>query len=148
VLKQFNQCVKKILKFDYKTRWKDAFVDCLIKCFNSNNQKIIYAGIMLFYQLSKLYQYEDEKNLKVYNEVLIKINDRILFFMNECKNINNNVEAMVMYKLIKIFFKSFQGNMPELLQTEDIFNKYSECIEHIIKTPLSQQYVDDKNNIK
>ena len=41
VLKQFNQCVKKILKFDFKTRWKDAFVDCLIKCFNSNNQKII-----------------------------------------------------------------------------------------------------------
>ena len=147
VLKQFNQCVKKILKFDYKTRWKDAFVDCLIKCFNSNNQKIIYAGIMLFYQLSKLYQYEDENNLKVYNEVLIKINDRILFFMNECKNINNNVEAMVMYKLIKIFFKSFQGNMPELLQTEDIFNKYSECIVHIIKTPLNQQYVDDRNNI-
>ena len=148
VLKQFNQCVKKILKLDYKTIWNNTFVDCIVKCFNSNNQKLIYAGIMLLYQLSKLYQYEDEENQKKYNDgVLMKINDKIIFFMNACKTLNNSVEAMVLYKLIKIFFKSFQGHIPELLQTEEVFSKYSECIVHIIKTPLNQQYVEDKNNI-
>ena len=147
ILKQFNQCVKKILKLDYKDIWNNSFVECLIKCFNTQNQKIIYAGIMLLYQLSKLYQYEDKENMAIYNEVLVKINDKILFFMNECKNLNNNVEAMVMYKLIRIFFKSFQGYIPDLLKTEQIFNKYSECIVHIIKTPLNQQYVEDKKNI-
>ena len=145
ILKQFNQCVKKILKSDYKNIWSNAFVDCIIKCFNSQNQKIIYAGIMLLYQLSKIYQFEDKQ--KEYNEVLIKINDKILFFMNECKNIKNNVEAMVMYKLIKIFFKSFQITIPDLLKTEEVYDKYSELIVHIIKTPLNQEYVENKNNI-
>ena len=145
ILKQFNQSVKKILKSDYKNIWSNAFVDCIIKCFNSQNQKIIYAGIMLLYQLSKIYQFEDKQ--KEYNEVLIKINDKILFFMNECKNIKNNVEAMVMYKLIKIFFKSFQITIPDLLKTEEVYDKYSELIVHIIKTPLNQEYVENKNNI-
>ena len=67
--------------------------------------------------------------------------------MNECKNIKNNVEALVMYKLIRIFFKSFQRHIPELLKTKEIFNKYSEYIVYIIKTPLNQQYVEDKKNI-
>ena len=52
-----------------------------------------------------------------------------------------------MYKLIRIFFKSFQGYIPDLLKTDQIFNKYNECIVHIIKTPLNQQYVEDKKNI-
>ena len=56
VLKQFNQCVKKILQLDYDKIWKNNFVECIIKCFDSHDQKIIYAGIMLLYQLSKIYQ--------------------------------------------------------------------------------------------
>ena len=147
VLKQFNQCVKKILQLDYDKIWKNNFVECVIKCFDSQNQKIIYAGIMLLYQLSKIYQYEEKKKQKEYNDVLIKINDKIIFFINECKNLKNNVEAMVIYKFIKIFFKSFQGYIPELLKTEEVYNKYSECIVHIIKTPLNQQYIEDKKNI-
>ena len=54
ILKQFNQCAKKILKLDYKSIWRNAFNDCIIKCFNSQDQKIIYSGIMLLYQLSKI----------------------------------------------------------------------------------------------
>ena len=147
ILRCFNQCVKKILKLDYNSIWKNTYVDYIIKCFNSDNQKRIYAGIMLLYQLSKLYQYEDEEKQKDYNEVLIKITNRIIFFMKECKKLNNNVEAMVLYKLIKIFFKSFQVNTPELLKTPDVFNEYSEIITHIIKYPLNQQYIEDKKNI-
>jgi hypothetical protein len=145
ILKQFNQCVKKILKLDYKSIWRNAFNDCIIKCFNSQDQKIIYSGIMLLYQLSKIYQYEDKLN--EYNEILTKINDKIIFFMNECKNIKNNVEALVMYKFIKIFFKSFQISIPDILKTEEVYEKYSELIVHIIKTPLNQEYVEDKKNI-
>lgn len=147
ILKQFNQCVKKILKLDYKEKWNTNFVECIIKCFESNNQKQIYAGIMLLYQLSKLFQFEDAQNQKIYNEVLIKVNNKLLFFINECKGLKNNVEAMVIYKLIKIFFKSFQTDIPELFQKEEVFNSWSEYIVLILKTPLEQQYIEDKKNI-
>ena len=147
ILKQFNQCVKKILKFDYKMKWKADFVQAIIKCFDSKNQKQIYAGIMLLYQLSKLFEYEDAENQKIYNEVLIKINDKLLFFLNECKKLNNNVEAMVVYKLIKIFFKSFQSEIPETFQNKDIFNNWSEFMVLMLKFQLNQQYIEDKKNI-
>ena len=147
ILKQFIQCVKKLLKLDYKDIWNNYFIECIIKCFNSQNQKVIYAGILLFFQLSKLFQYEGKEEQKMYNEVLIKVNNKLLFFINECKGLKNNIEAMVIYKLIKIFFKSFQGEIPELFINEEVFNNWSEYIVLIIKTPLEQQYIDDKKNI-
>ena len=147
ILKQFIQCVKKILKLDFKDIWNNTFIDCIIKCFNSQNQKVIYAGILLLFQLSKLFQFEGKEQQKIYNEVLIKINNKLLYFMNECKGLKNNVEAMVVYKLIKIFFKSFQAEIPELFKTEEVFNNWSEYIVLIIKTPLEQQYIEDKKNI-
>lgn len=147
ILKQFNQCVKKILKLDYFDIWNNKFIDFIIKCFDSQNQNIIIAGIMLFYQLSKIFEFEDKKPLENYNEVLIKVNNKLIFFLNECKNLKNSVEATVVYKLIKIFFKNFQGNVPEIFKNEEIFNSWSEFIVLMIKTPLESQYVEDKKNI-
>ena len=147
ILKQFNQCIKKLLKLDYNNCWNNNYINCIIKCINTQNQKVIYAGIILLFQLSKLFQFEDKEQQKNYNEVLIKINHKLLYFINECKGLKNNVEAMVIYKLIKIFFKSFQGDIPELFQTEEVFNNWSEYIVLMIKTPLDQQYIEDKKNI-
>ena len=147
ILKQLNQCVKKILKFDYFNIWNNKFIDFIIKCFDSQNQNIIIGGIMLFYQLSKLFEFEDKKPLENYNEVLIKVNNKLIFFLNECKNLKNNVETIVVYKLIKIFFKNFQGNVPEIFQNEELFNSWSEFIVLMIKTPVESQYVGDKKNI-
>jgi hypothetical protein len=147
ILRQFNQSVKKILKLDYKTKWNTDFDQAIIKCFESQNQKQIYAGIMLFYQLSKLFEYEDAENQKIYNEVLIKINNKLLFFLNECKDLKNNVEAMVVYKLIKIFFKSFQTEIPETFQNKEVFYQWSEFMVLMLKTELKEQYIGDNKNI-
>ena len=147
ILRQFNQCVKKILKLDYFNIWSNKFVDFIIKCFDSQNQNIIIAGIMLFYQLSKIFEFEDKKPLENYNEVLIKVNNKLIFFLNECKNLKNSVEATVVYKLIRIFFKNFQGNVPEIFKNEEVFNSWSEFIVLMIKTPLESQYIEDKKNI-
>ena len=99
---------------------------------------------MLLPQLSKLFQFEDKAQQEIYNQVLIKINDSLLVFMNECKGIKNNVEAMVMYKLVKIFFKSFQAEIPPLFKTEEVFRKWSEYICYVIKALIDQQYLEDK----
>jgi hypothetical protein len=147
ILRQFNQCVKKILKLDYFDIWNNKFIDFIIKCFDSQKQNIIIGGIMLFYQLSKLFEFEDKKPLENYNEVLVKVNNKLIFFLNECKNLKNSVEATVVYKLIKIFFKNFQGNVPDIFKNEEIFNSWSEFIVLMIKTPLESQYIEDKKNI-
>ena len=147
ILKQFNQCVLKILKSDYKDIWQNDFMNFVIKCINSQNQKYIYAGIILFYQLSKIFEFEDSKNIKIFNEALKLVNDKFLLFIDMCKGIKNNVEAMILYKLYKMFLKNFQGSVPSFIQNNEVYKNWSTYLVQILKTPIDKNYVEDKNCI-
>ena len=147
LLKQFNQILKKILKFDFKNKWNTPFIEYIKKCFESKNQKIIYGGILLLHQLSKVFEYEDKETMKTYNQVLIELNHYLLFFINDCKSFNNSVQALVLYKIFKIFYKNFLGAIPEFLLLDENFEKWSENLVIILKTPIPQQYISDKKNI-
>ena len=147
ILKQFNQCVKKILKLDYKDIWQNDFMNCIVNCINSQDQKKIYAGIILFYQLSKIYEFEDVKNQKIYNEALKLVNNKFLYFIDMYKGIKNNVEAMILYKLFKIFFKNFHGETPSFILNNEIYKNWSFYLVQILKTPVDKNYVEDKNSI-
>jgi hypothetical protein len=78
ILKQLNQAIKKILKFDFEKIWKNDYMNKIITCFETNNQKEIYAGIILFHQVSKLYEFENEDSIKKYNDELKKINNYLI----------------------------------------------------------------------
>ena len=148
ILKQFTQCIKKILKADYKDIWKNDFLKCVIDCINSQNQKIIYAGIILFYQLSKIYEFEDDENQDIYCEALKLVNDKFIYYIDMCKNMQNNVEALILYKLFKIFLKNFQGSVPSyIISNLDVYRNWSNYLILILKTPLNNQYINDTNSI-
>ena len=147
ILKQFNQCVKKIIKSDFKDIWKEDFMNYVLKCINSQNQKNIYAGILIFYQLSKFYEFEDSNNQIIYSEALKLVNDKFIYFIDMCKGINNNVEAMILYKLYKIFFKNFQGAVPTFIQDNEIYKNWSNYLVQILKTPVSTNYIGDNKSI-
>ena len=147
ILKQLNQCVLKILKSDYKDIWQNDFMNFVINCINSQNQKSIYAGIIIFYQLSKIFEFEDEKNKESFNEALKLVNDKFLLFIDMCKGIKNNVEAMILYKLYKMFLKNFQGSVPSFIQNNEVYKNWSFYLVQILKTPVDKNYVEDKNCI-
>ena len=149
ILKQLNQCVKKICKNDFKEKKVDynkEFMNKVITCLNSKNLKQTYAGIILFYQLSKIFEFDSEDNQKIYNEELIKVNDYLLSSLYECKDINNSIQAQFAYKILKIFFMSFQGAIPELFTQEKIFDQWINYIINIIKNPISENNLDVNNN--
>ena len=75
ILKQYKQCIKTILKYDFRKNQIQnmEFINKIIFCLNSKNIKQIYAGIILFGQLSKIYEFDNEDNQKIYNEELIKV---------------------------------------------------------------------------
>ena len=149
ILKQLNQCLKKILKYDFrenKIEYNKEFINKVIICLSSNNLKNIYAGINLFYQLSKVFEFDNKEYQKIYNEELIKVNDYLLSTLYECKDINNSLQAKFSYKIIKIFFMSFQGDIPELFTPENIFSKWINFIINIIKNPINQINIDTNNN--
>ena len=138
IVKQLNQCTKRILRYDYETIWKEAYMNKLLSCFNSNNnQKLIYAGIVLLHQVSKLFEFETEDKHKVYNEVLMLLNDKLLNILLQCNDINVPVQAQFTYKIIKIFFKSFQGCITPIYRNDAVFEQWSSFIVKVIQTPLS-----------
>ena len=151
ILKQFNQCVKKILKYDFKEKkiqYNKDFIDKVIICLNSKNLKQIYAGIILFHQLSKIFEFDSEDNQKIYEEELIKVNNFLLLSLYNCKDINDSVQAQFAYKMIKIFFMAFQGSIPEIFTQEKIFDQWINFIINVIKNPISENNINDnKKNI-
>ena len=146
ILKHFTQCVKKILNLDYKDLWQNDFMNFVLNCLNSQNQNQIYAGITLFFQLSKIYEFQDDENQLIYNEAFKLVNEKFIFFIDMCKGIKNNVEALILYKLYKIFLKNFQGSVPSFVLTNDVYKCWSNYLVQILKIPVGRQYINEKNS--
>ena len=148
ILKQYNQCIKTILKYDFKKNQienKD-FINKIIACLSSKNLKHIFSGIILFGQLSKIFEFDNEDNQRIYNDELIKVNNYLLSSLYECKNINDTIQANFAYKIIKIFFRSFQGSIPELFTKEIIFDKWINYVINVIKTPIEENNINNEIN--
>ena len=150
ILKQYKQCIKTILKYDFKKNQMEnkEFMNKIIQCLNSKNLKQLYAGIILFGQLSKIFEFDNEEKQKIYNEELIKVNNYLLSSLYECKNINETIQANFAHQIIKIFFRSFQGAMPELFAQEPIFDKWISFIINVIKTPIEVNMINNENNLR
>ena len=150
ILKQYKQCIKTILKYDFKKNQMEnkEFMNKIIQCLNSKNLKQLYAGIILFGQLSKIFEFDNEEKQKIYNEELIKVNNYLLSSLYECKNINELIQANFAHQIIKIFFRSFQGAMPELFAQEPIFDKWISFIINVIKTPIEVNMINNENNLR
>jgi len=147
ILKQINQCIKKILKFDFEKIWNEEYMKKILNCFNSNNEKQIYAGIILFHQLSKLFEYENNEKQFIYNNYLLQVNEYFLSIIQQCKDLNNQIQVQFIYKILKIIYKSFQNEITPLFLIDENYEKWSNIIIIIIKNPISNENIQNKKNI-
>ena len=148
ILKQYKQCIKVILNYDFKNNKIEnkEFINNIIACLNSKSLKKIYAGIILFGQFSKIFEFDNEERQKIYNDELIKVNNYLISSLYECKDINDTIQANFANKILKIFFRSFQGAVPELFTQENIFDKWINYVVNVIKTPISEKNIININN--
>lgn len=147
VLKQLNQCAKKILYFDFENGWKENFFLKIETCFKSGNQKKIYAGILLLHQVSKVYEFESKEKMQIYSNELVKVNDYLLNVLGQCEDLNNPIQAQFSYKILKIFFKCFQGSIPEFLCEDETYGKWSNSIIKVMQFQIAQNNMENQNNI-
>ena len=147
ILKQLNQCIKAILKYDFQNLWHEYYMNKIINCFNSNNEKEIYAGIILFHQLSKLFEFEDSEKQDLYNNYFGQINNNLLSFIIQCNDLNHPIQVQFIYKILKIFFKSFQGDITPLFLKDENYEQWSNIILTIIKNPISNENLNNSKNI-
>ena len=147
ILKQLNQCIKKILYFDFEKQWKDIYAKTIIDFLDSNDPNKVYTAILLFYQLSKIYQYESEERKKVYEEFFKIVHPKFITVLSQCSNSNDPIQSQFMYKIFKIYPKSFQQlRFPSFLNNVELFDTFISYVFFVLQTPIDNVDSIDKNS--
>ena len=149
ILKQLTQSIKKILNFDFEKIWKDNFISTVIEFLDSNDQLKVYSGIVIFHQLSKIYQHEREERKKIFNSFFTVIHKKFITILSQCPNSNDPTQAQFIYKIFKIYPKSFQqtNTFPEFLKSVDEFDKLMSYIFFAVQTPIENVDKIEKSSI-
>lgn len=132
-MKIFIEAIRKILKLDYSRIWKEEFLKDLIGLFLSKNESKIYAGLTIFYQLSKLYEYESTKNRIDYEFAFEKIFPYLTEFFNNVKlKLDDEVCIIILKKILKIVYKTINSDIPTILLDFNNFSTYINTLNEII----------------
>ena len=110
IMKQLTQCIKHILNFDFEIiiNFKENLSKTVSDLFQNNNQKNVYCGIIILYQLTKIYEFENNERKKIFIDFFISnsINSSLLNILYQCIDINNETQAIFVKKILKIYFKN------------------------------------------
>jgi hypothetical protein len=145
VIKQLNQSVKKILKYDFKDKWT-SFTQTVLGFFNTGDDKNIYTGIIAFHQLSKIYEFETGDYKKAYNASFDAIQPYLISFLDKLLgNLQNDQAALICYKIIKIFFKSIQLEVSQSIMKSETFDTWMTTLVKIMKSEtITHDKVDNQ----
>ncbi len=122
IRKQLCECIKKISKFELGNKF--AFViDNIISCFTSGEDSKIFTGVIIFYNISKLYSSESGEYKLPYTNAFLKLHDFLMNFILTLLDKFEKPEACyIIYKIIKIYFLSTQTDLNNYQDTD---NKHS-----------------------
>ena len=138
ILKQLNQCIKKILPFEFLTTWKDIYINNTLTFLDSNDQNKVYCGIILFHQLSKIYSYESAERKQMYFNIFKSVHNKFLHILSQISNCNDATQCQFIYKIIKIYPKNFnQCQFPNCFESINSFDKFVQYLFYFIQTPIN-----------
>jgi len=138
--KQLNQVIYKIGKLEFSSIWKDIFLTKIVEFFKSMEESKIYAGVIAFFQISKIYEFESGDYKVDYNTAIDLLNPYLISFLNNLyTNLGNSHAAFIYYKILKIFFKSIQLGASKQLFQEKNFETWNTFIIAAIRFPLSPE---------
>jgi hypothetical protein len=100
----------------------------------------IYTGVIAFFQISKIFEFESGEYKADYNSSLEVLNSYLLAFLNNLySNLSNAHAAYIYYKIIKIFFKSIQLGASKILFEEKNFETWNYFAISAIKFALPSE---------
>ncbi len=136
VIKQFCQIIKKIVKYEYKYIWT-SYVQTIKVLFDSGDDKNIYTGILVFFQISKVHEFETGDDKADYNKSFEELHPYLITFLDNLVPVMQSVDAsLYLYKIFKIYFKSIQLEISPTIKNLDNFKKWLTAIITIKKFEL------------
>jgi hypothetical protein len=127
LMKQLNQSIKKIVKFDFET-WKEYLISKIIEFFKSGEDKQISAGIVAFFQVSKIHEFESGVHKESYKKSFEILSPYFLSFLNglvQRDKLNSPEASFLIYKIFKIFYKTIQMDISQVITDEKNFETWN-----------------------
>jgi len=146
IRKQFCECIKKICKFELKDKF--AFViDNIISCFLSGEDDKIFAGVMIFYNISKLFSIESGEYKIPYTQAFLRLHDFLMnFILTLLEKLDNPEACFIIYKIIKIYFLSTQTDLNELVTNAVNLEKWMSVLLFILDKKYSGELIKKTND--
>ncbi len=142
LVKQLNQVIYKMAKLEFRTVWKEEFMTKIIEYFKSMDDSKIYAGVIAFFQISKIFEFESGDYKSDYNTSLEHINAYLISFLNNLySTLSNSHAAYIYFKILKIFFKSIQLGASKILFEEKNFESWNMFTIAAIRFSLAPELV-------
>ncbi len=151
IRKQFCECIKKICKFELKDKFSFV-IDNIVSCFTSNDDSKIFAGVIIFYNISKLFSVESGEYKIPYTNAFLRLHDYLMNFIITLLDKFDNPEACyIIYKIVKIYFLSTQTDLNELVTNSVNLEKWMSVLLFILERKYTGVLViktDDYSQIK
>lgn len=127
LMKQLNQSIKKIVKYDFES-WKEYLISTIIEFFQSSDDKKISAGIVCFFQVSKIYEFESGVHKESYKKSFEILSPYFLSFLNNLIQVEKGLSdeaSFLIYKIFKIFYKTIQMDISPMITDEKNFETWN-----------------------
>lgn len=146
-MKLFVEAIRKIFKLDFVKCWQKESISEIIALFESQNESKIYCGLTIFYQLTKLYEFESAKNRIEYDAAFNSIITYLSQFLKNVFNkLDNEVGLVILKKILKIIYRTICSDIPLSLVNKDTFQFYLQTIMQIITNLQGADKLNDQSS--
>lgn len=146
IRKQFCECLKKICKFELSNKFSFV-IDNIIACFTSGEDAKIFAGVIIFYNISKLFSVESGEYKLPYTNAFLKLHDFLMNFILTLLDKYENPEAcFIIYKIIKIYFLSTQTDLNDIVTNPDNMEKWMKVLLYILEKKYTGDLIKKTND--
>lgn len=146
IRKQICECIKKIAKFELSNKFSFV-IDNIIKSFASGEDNKIFAGIIIFYNIAKLYSFETGDYKIPYTDAFNKMHDYLMnFIVHLIDNFDNPEACYIIYKIIKIYFLSTQTDLNDFVTYPINLEKWMNVLLFILEKKYSNELVKITEN--
>lgn len=124
IRKQYSECIKKIAKYELKNKF-NFIIDKIIECFESGIDNKIFAGIIIFYNIAKIFSFETGDLKEPYTQALYRTHDYLVNFVpGLLENFETEKACLITYYIIKTYFLSSTLTLDSIILKAENIEKW------------------------
>jgi len=133
IRKQYSECIKKIANYELGNKFF-FIIDKIIECFNSGLDNKIFAGIIIFYNITKTFSFGSKEQKIHFKKALDKIHDYLINFIpGLLENFHNEKACSITYYIIKTYYLSSNLYLYDIIVKSENIEKWLNILINILQ---------------